>query len=158
MMGEFDFSIDIDASQAFRILENLDNKVEDSKEKLINATKEVDRKTMESFQHVQSMMRASYMMVSGISQIIGGDMGRVFSAMYGMGVAMIGTFKSLAAAVAVSSPVGWIQAALMFTSLMSATIQLASISSGQTQLSQQMHGLTMSLHGIQGIIGGLNFL
>jgi len=113
---------------------------------------------MESFQHVQSMMRASYMMVSGISQIIGGDMGRVFSAMYGMGVAMIGTFKSLAAAVAVSSPVGWIQAALMFTSLMSATIQLASISSGQTQLSQQMHGLTMSLHGIQGIIGGLNFL
>ena len=97
------------------------------------------------------MMRASYMMISGMATVLGGDMGRFFSAIYGMGVATIGTYKAVAAAIAASG-VGAVQASIMFASLISATVQLGAVMLGQNELSQRMHGLTMGLHGIQGMI------
>jgi len=153
-MGEFDFSIDIDASGAFRILENLDNKIEDSKEKLTKATAEVEQETKRSAMSVRGMMRASYMMVSGFAQMMGGDMGRVFTSLYGVAISSIQLYSALTPAVGVVNPIG---AALMYASLMSSIFQLSSLARGQSDLAQQMHGLTMGLHGLNGLIGVIGY-
>jgi len=155
-MGEFDFSIDVDASEAFRTLELLEVKIEGTKDKLSVVTKEVEKQTVQSFKEVQGMMRASYMMVSGLSQVLGGDMARMFSSIYGVAVSAIGTYKAIATAMAASG-VGAFQAAIMFSSLVTATIQMGSIMMGQTELSRRVHGINTALHGISGLIGVIGY-
>ena len=64
--------------------------------------KTTEKQTKESFKAVVDMMKTSYMMVQGISQIIGGDMGQMIGAIYGVAVAGISTYQAIAAAMAAS--------------------------------------------------------
>lgn len=149
-------NLEVDTTEANRVVDELRAKVEDTEEKLVEATKNVENQTQESFKEVQGMMRASYMMVSGITQVMGGDMGQIIASIYGVAVSAISTYQSIAAAMAASG-VGTIQAILMTSSLITALVSLSGIMTGQIELSKRVSGLNMSLHGISGMIGAINF-
>ena len=149
-------NLDVDTSEAERKIAALDSKIHDTEGSLVKATEEVEKQSVQSFKEVQGMMRASYMMVSGLSQVLGGDMAKIFSSIYGVAVSAIGTYKAIATAMAASG-VGAFQAAIMFSSLVTATIQMGSIMMGQTELSRRVHGINTALHGISGLIGVIGY-
>ena len=125
-------------------------------EKIAEMTDENEKRTKEAFESSMGAMRASYMMISGFAQAIGGSMGQIFSSMYSVAVSAIGTYKAIAAAMAASG-VGTPQAILMTISLVTAISSLTSVMMGQKELSRRISALNMSLHGISQMIGVLNF-
>jgi len=131
--------------------------LEVANEKIANAITENEKKTKEAYQLSLGAMRASYMMVSGISQVIGGGMGQIFSTLYGVAVAGITTYQSIAAAMAASGPAGWIQATLMTSSLIAALISLGGLAAGQTELASQVSGLNMVIQGFGGLLDSMPF-
>lgn len=143
----------IDTTEGERKVAALDNKIEDSKEKLIDLAEDVVTQTQKSYNEVMGMMRASYMMITGVSQAIGGTLSQVFSSMFSIALSAIGTYQSIATAMAATGPAGWIQAGIMATSLIVAGINLATLAEGQTELSRRITGLNMSLHSISSMIG-----
>ncbi len=118
---------------------------------------ETSKRAKEAFNEAMAAMRASYMMVSGIAQVMGTSMGAMFSSLYGTAVAAIGTYKAIAVAMAATGPAGWVQAGIMFTSLIAAGVSVVEIMSGQTELSRRISGINMALHGISSMIGSINF-
>lgn len=146
---------DVDTTEAERKVDELDNKIENTKEKLIDMGDAVEKETKESFNQVMGMMRASYMMVSGLSQAIGGSLGQIFSAMYSVAVSTIMTYKAIAAAIAASG-VGAVQAGLMFASLVTALVQMGALMAGQNEIARRVSGLNMALHGIGGMISSFS--
>ena len=142
--------IDVDITEGVRKVEALDNKIQDTKNNLKEAAEATELQTKKSFNEVLGMMRASYAMVSGLAQVVGGDLGQIFSSVYGIAVSAIGTYQAIAAAMAASG-VGTFQAILMTSSLITAGISLIGIMTGQKELSQRVSGLNMALHGIGGL-------
>ena len=132
----------------------LERKNEDIADKI-----ELNKKaTVKSFNEVMGMMRVGYLMISGFSRIMGGGMSQVFSSMYMIGMAAIGTYKAIAAAIAMTGPVGWVQAGIMTVSLITASSSLVSIMAGQRELSTKIRGINMTLHGISSMVSGMYFL
>ena len=72
-------TIDIDITEGIRKVEGLDDRIQEVKENLTSAVNNVEDQTKASFNAVIGMMRASYTMVSGIAQVVGGDMATIFS-------------------------------------------------------------------------------
>ena len=101
-------------------------------------------------------MRAGYMVISGMSQAMGGGMSQAFSAIYGIAMAGIGTYQAIAAAMAASG-VGTLQAVMMTSSLITAIAQLGAVTMGQEDLAQQLGGLNMSIQGIGGLLNNMDF-
>lgn len=145
--------ITIDVEELLRALERVDGRIDDVQEKLEDAVVSVEEQTQKSFNEVMGMMRVSYLMISGVSRVLGGGMTQVFSSMYMVGMSAIATYKAIAVAMAASGPAGWAQAAIMSLSLITATTSLISILAGQRELSTKIRGINMGLHGISGLIG-----
>jgi len=145
--------LELDDIPANRTIDAIDSRIDDTQEKLIKMGNDVERETERSFNEVMGMMRTSYMMVSGVTQMIGGSMSQVFASMFQIGISAIGTYQAIAAAIAATGPTGWLQAGIMTTSLLTALINLYSLSEGQTELSRRISGLNMSLHSISSMVG-----
>ena len=96
------------------------------------------------------------MVVSGISQAMGGTMAQAFSAIYGVAVAGITTYQSIAAAMA-AVPGGQLQAVLMTASLITAIVSLVGVLTGQEEFARQISGLNMAIQGIGSLLGEFNF-
>ena len=124
--------------------------------KIAEAIEENEKKTKEAYQQSLNVMRASYMMVSGLSQVMGKGMGQIFSTLYGVAVAGITTYQSIAAAMA-AVPGAQLQAALMTISLITALVSLAGVASGQTELASRVAGLNMTIQGIGGLLNNMSF-
>ena len=137
----------IDATEANRVLDWLQERIDTTKTQLVSMAKKTVSQTKKSFDEVVGMMRASYMMLQGITQVIGGDIGQMISAVYGVAVAGITTYQSIAAAMAASG-VGAFQAALMTTSLITAIVSLGGVMTGQTELSRRVGGIHTSLQAM----------
>ena len=150
-MGER-IEITINAEEVLRELDQLDNKIEDTEQKAEDVVETVEEQTKKSFNQVMGFMRASYSVISGMSRVMGGGMTQVFASMYMAAMSAIGTYKAIAAAIAATGPTGWIQASIMTTSLITASLNLVSIMSGQRTLSTKIRGINMALHGISGMI------
>ena len=149
--------LDVDTTEADRKIDALDGKITVTGEKLIEMGDDVERETKKSFQQVVGMMRASYMMVSGIAQVTGGSMEAIFSSMFSIAISAIGTYQSIAAAMA-AVPGGQIQAAMMTISLATSVASLIAGMAGQEEMARRISGLNMALQGIGGMINNLNFL
>ncbi len=121
---------------------------------LLNGLEQVDQKTKMSFNKVMNVMRGSYMIVSGITRVIGGGFSRVFQGVWSAITSAILANKAIAAAVAASSPWGWIQAGVMLASLTMASMNVAALMSGQKNIARQARGLNFALHGISSMIQG----
>lgn len=149
--------ITISAEEILRVLASTNDAIEDTEDNLLDMTKNVVIATQKSFNEVMGMMRASYMMITGVSQAVGGTLSQVFASMFEIAISAIGTYQAIAAAMAATGPAGWIQAGIMTTSLLVAGINLATLAEGQSELSRRISGLNMSLHGISSMIGEVNF-
>ena len=130
----------------------------ETKNKEINKTiEENEKRTKEAFAVSMNAMRAGYMVISGITQAMGGTMSQAFSTIYGLALASIGTYQSIAAAMAATGPAGWIQAGLMVASLATALVQLGVVAAGQEDFAAQIGGLNMVVQGIGGMINKYGF-
>ncbi len=154
-MGER-IEISINAEEVLRALQQIDDNIEATEEKAEQLTESVEEQTQKSFNNVMGFMRASYLLISGLSRVMGGGMTQVFSSMYMAAMSVIGTYKAIAAAIAASGPAGWVQAGIMITSLVTASLSLVSILSGQRALSTKIRGVNMALHGISGMISSFS--
>ena len=134
------------------------SELEVKNEKISKNIDENEKRTKESFNEVIGMMRASYMMVTGVADVIGKDMGQIFSAIYAVASGTIQTSAAIAAALAASGPVGWIQAGLMGMSLTVASVSLVGVMSGQKDLAQKISGFNTILQGFGGMIDSMSFL
>lgn len=121
-------------------------------EQIKAAIEENKTETKKAYGQAISTMRSSYMIMSGISQAIGGSMAQTFTAMYGIMVSGVQTAAAIAEALASSGPAGWTQAALMGMSLAAALVSLAGVATGQTKLATQFGGFNMAVQGIGGMI------
>jgi len=130
-------------------------------QQIVDTTKENidanEKAAKQSFNEVMGFMRTSYLLISGVSRVMGQGMSQVFSSMYMVAMSTIGTYKAITAAIAATGPAGWIQAGIMTISLATATSSLVSIMAGQRDLSSRIRGINMSLHGISSLIGMVNF-
>ena len=152
-------TVEEEASDMVKTVEDKSSEaVETVEEKASDMVDNVEAKAQESFEHVMNMMRASYLIISGVSRVMDQGMSQTFSSMYMVAVSTIGTYKAIAAAIAASGPAGWIQAAIMLISLATATSSLASVVTGQRELSTQLRGVNMALHGIQSLMGDMYFV
>lgn len=125
-------------------------------EKINQALEETEKRSKNAFDNAIGAMRASYMMVSGVTQMIGGSMGQLFSSLYAVAVSSIQIFSAIAAA-QFFVPGMQMQSILMMASLMTAITGLAGFLSGQQILAGQVSGLNMSLQGLSQLIGGFHF-
>ena len=150
-------TLDIDTTEGERKLDALNDKIEDTEDKLTDMAENVEEQTEKSFNEVMGMMRASYMIISGVSQAVGGNMSQIFSSIYGVAVSAIGTYQAIAAAMAASG-VGAPQAIIMSISLATAIAGLVATMTKQTELGQRIRGLNMALHGISSLIGDAYYL
>ena len=148
--------ITINAEELRRALSGVEEQIETTEEKLMDMTEKVEDATTKSFNQVMGFMRTTYLMISGASRVLGGGMSQLFSTIYLTAISAIGTYKAIAAAMAASGPYGWVQAGLMIISLTTASLSLASILSGQRDLSRKIRGINMSLHGISGMISSFS--
>ncbi len=144
------FLDDADARAKQRELESKNEMIAEA----IEANEEASRI---SFDKVMGAMRASYMMMSGIAQVMGTSMGEMFTTVFGVAISAIGTYEAIASAAAATGPMGWIQAGIMFASLAVAGINLAGLVVGQDLHTQQINGLIMTLQGFSQMIGSFNF-
>ena len=152
MSLKVDIKAVLDDSQAKAQQAELEKKNEEIKK----ATEENEKLTREAFNKAMGAMRAGYMVISGMTQAIGGSMSQAFSAIYGIALAGIGTYQAIAAAMAASG-VGAVQAILMTASLITALIQLGAVAVGQEELAQQVGGLNQMVQGIGGMIGVIGY-
>lgn len=154
ILGE-EFKVDVDTTEADQKIDQLNDKIENTKENLLKTSQEVEEKTQESFNEVMGMMRASYMVLTGVGQAVGATMGQIFSSIFSITISTIQTFQAIAAAIAAGG--GWVQAALMTSSLVTAIINLTAAMSGQEELSARVSGFNTMLQGIGGLLDSMNF-
>ncbi|KKM03306.1 hypothetical protein LCGC14_1775750 [marine sediment metagenome] len=149
--------ITINAEEILRTLAEVNAKVEETEEKAEQVVESVEEQTKKSFNEIMGYMRATYMLISGVSRILGGGMSQIFSAIYMTAMSAIGAYKAIAAAMAVSPvPGARLQATLMMISLITATSSLVSIMAGQRELSTKIRGVNMSLHAISSLISSFS--
>jgi len=117
-----------------------------------DAQKAAEEKNREIMNNLWQGIRSSYMMMYGLARAFDVGMSQAFFAAHSTIVATIGTYKAIAAAVAASSPAGWIQAGIMYASLITAIFGLVGVMAGEKQFGRQMRGLTTALHGAGGMV------
>ena len=126
-------------------------------EQINKAIDDNEKKTKEAFTHAMGAMRAGYMVISGMTQAMGGSMAQAFSAMFGIAMAGIGVYQAFQAVELAKGPAGWITAALMSVGLIAAMVQLGAVSVGQEEFASQIGGLNMAIQGIGGMLDSMNF-
>ena len=146
----------VDTTEANRVIASLNEQIEGTEAKITDLVVRTDEQLKESFDRALGAMRASYIVISGISQAMGGSMFAAFSALYGVAVAGISTYQSIAAAMA-AVPGGQVQAILMTMSLITALISLGGILTGQEDFARQISGLNMAIQGIGGLLDSMPF-
>ncbi|KKN42888.1 hypothetical protein LCGC14_0708620 [marine sediment metagenome] len=110
-----------------------------------------------SFNKVVTMMRGSYMIVSGMARIIGGGFSRVFQSIWGVAVAAISIQTAIAKA-QFFVPGMQLQSVMMLGILTSAIFNMGALMAGQKDLARQARGVNFALHGISSMIGSFYFL
>ena len=101
-------------------------------------------------------MRGSYMMISGIAQILGTSMSQVFSSLYAIAYSSIEIFSAIAAA-QFFVPGMQLQSMMMVASLVTAIVGLAGVATAQQDLSRGVSAIHMTLQGFSTMIGGFHF-
>jgi len=102
-----------------------------------------------------SAVHAGWLATQGVVRAAGGTIQTVFRTVVGTTIGAIATFKPLfAAQVALGD---YVRAALGFASITMSLAALAAMQRKQGQLSNQIRGANMALHGIQSMLGVMSF-
>jgi len=145
----------LNAEDLLRELEVIDEKVDELEEKASEVIEEVEIATTDSYNQVLNMARASWLTFQGIVRVGGGTISSVFRMAIGTTLGMIAMLKPIVAAQATTGD--WVRAALGMTSIGLAIAATIAAQADYKKLELQIRGANMALHGIQSIIGSLNF-
>ncbi len=154
-MGER-IDIVINAEEVLRALERVDAKIEETEEKAEEVIEKIDTATTASYNQVLSMARATWLMTQGLVRATGGAISATFRMAVGTVLGAISMLLPIFTAEAVT-PGMQAQAALGMISIGIAAAALAAAQQEEKELALQFRGANMALHGIQSIIGVLNF-
>ena len=148
--------LEVDTTEAERVIEELQGQIDKVETNLETVSKNIKKQTETSFKEVRGMMRASYSMVAGLTQVIGGDYIDIFANMYGIAISAIGVWQGIATAMEASG-VGTAQGILMTASLLGSIMSLITGLAGQTELSKRVSGLTLTLQGFGSLLDSMPF-
>lgn len=128
--------------------------LEAKNEKIKEAIEENEKRTKESFDKAMGAMRAGYMVISGMTQAMGGSMSQAFTAMYGIAMSSIQLYSALTPAIGAVNPVA---ATMMAISLISAIASLGAVAAGQEEYARAIGGITMTIQGFGGFLDAMPF-
>ena len=114
--------------------------------------------TQRSFNDIMTTARTSYMLLAGMARVMGTGMTEVFRTSYQILISAIGVYQAFVAIELGKGPAGWIQAGIMSASLATAMIRVYALVTNQDELSRQMRGVWMGLHGVSGMISSFTRL
>ncbi len=154
-MGER-IDIVINAEEVLRALEKIDAKIEETEEKAEEVIEAVETAVTISYNQVLNMARATWLMTQGVVRAAGGAISATFRMAVGTALGAISVLIPIFTAEAVT-PFMQAQAALGMISIGIAIAALAAAQQEEQELALQFRGANMALHGIQSIIGSLNF-
>jgi len=170
-MGKFGFLqagpealyIDVDTTQAIDKLDEVNDKIEDTKDKLTQVLDDVDKKTQTSFNAVMGMMRAAYSGITAVVRIGGGTVSRVFATIISgaLGATTV-LYPVLQAALTTGlASLNPYQVAMAIAGMAELGISIAAIvaaQGNQTEINQKLSAGLSAVNSIQMFIGSMNFL
>ena len=109
--------------------------------------------TERSFNDIMTTARTSYMLMAGMARVMGTGMTEVFRTSYQILISAIGVYQAFVAIELGKGPAGWLQAGIMSASLATAMVRVYTLVTNQDDLSRQMRGVWMGLHGVSSMIG-----
>ncbi len=154
-MGER-IDIVINAEEVLRALEQVDAKIEETEEKAEEVIEKIDTSTTASYNQVLNMARSTWLMTQGIVRAAGGAISATFRMAVGATLGAISMLLPIFTAEAVT-PGMQANAILGMISIATAIAALSAAQKEEQELALQFRGANMALHGIQSIIGVLNF-
>jgi hypothetical protein len=125
-------------------------------EKTEDIVEEVKEASETSFTEVMSMVHAGWLATQGIVRAAGGSIQTVFRTLVGTTLGTISVLKPLFTAKAAAGD--WISAAIGFASIGLSLAALSAAESQQKEISDQLRGANMALHGVQSLIGNIGGL
>ena len=131
--------------------------LERKNKEIARVTEENEMRIEQSFKQARTAMRAGYMMISGMTQVMGGSMSQAFTAMYGVitsGIQTYGAIATAAEALGMGTLNAWMvaQAAVAIVSLITAGVGLAGIMVNMDKFTKTLNGITMILQGWGGMV------
>jgi len=144
-------SLTLNAEELLQELETVENKA-DEVEDTVEQVKEAAEISMGQ---VLGMVSAGWLATQGMVRAAGGTISTVFRTVIGTTLGAIATLTPIFAAQA--STGDWIRAAMGMASIGLALSALAAMQADEKQLSDQLRGANMALHGIQSMLGGFNW-
>ena len=129
--------------------------IEDRVISLGELIKQEEQRAMRVRSMVVGMMRGSYLIMTGMGRVMGGGMTMMFRTMYTIATQSIATIAAISAAQATQGPAGWAQSAMASIQLGFASAQLVGVLTQNDQLTQQMRGFNMLMHGLGSMISSL---
>jgi len=112
-----------------------------------------EQATKRSFNDIMTTARTGYMLMAGMARVMGTGMTEVFRTSYQILISAIGVYQAFVALELGKGPAGWVQAGVMSASLATAMIRVYALVSNQDDLSRQMRGVWMGLHGVSSMLG-----
>ena len=109
--------------------------------------------TERSFNDIMTTARTSYMLMAGMARVMGTGMTEVFRTSYQILISAIGVYQAFVAIELGKGPAGWLQAGIMSASLATAMVRVYALVTNQDDLSRQMRGVWMGLHGVSSMLG-----
>ena len=109
-----------------------------------------------SFNQVMSMVHAGWLATQGMVRAAGGTIQTVFRTVIGTTLGAISTLAPIFAAEAAAGD--YIRAAMGMANIGIALSAMRAMEAGEKELSDQLRGANMALHGVQAMIGQMGFL
>lgn len=131
------------------------NAIEQKANEIEETVQEVISTSEVSFGQVLSMVHAGWLATQGMVRATGGTISTVFRTVIGTTLGAVATLAPIFAAEAVAGD--YIRAAMGMASIGLALSALAAMKAEEKEMSDALRGANMALHGIQSMIGVINF-
>ncbi len=153
-MGER-IDIVINAEEVLGALNVVEEKIDAVEDKAEAVIEKIEVQTIDSYQQVLNIARASWNIIQGVVRAAGGTISSTLRFAIGTALGAFAVLKPIFTAQAVSGD--YIRAALGLASIGLGLAAVAAAEGEQRQLERQFRGANMALNSIQTYIGSINF-
>ena len=138
-----------------KVLEHGEDKIEELEDKAEAVIEKIEVQTIDSYQQVLNIARASWNIIQGVVRAAGGTISSTLRFAIGTALGAFAVLKPVFAAQAVSGD--YIRAALGMVSIGLGLAAVAAAQKEQAALERQFRGANMALNAVQTYIGSINF-
>ncbi len=152
---EVEDKADTTVKEVTRELEVVDDKVDELEDKAEAVIEKIEVQTIDSYQQVLNIARASWNIIQGVVRAAGGTISSTLRFAIGTALGAFAVLKPVFTAQAVSGD--YIKATLGMASIGLGHAAVAAAEKEQRPLERQFRGANMALNSIQTYIGSINF-